>query len=129
VIEFLAQGAIVVAAGWLAWVAIIAFLSPVTARNALAGMGGTLAIHLGEHIPRALVGIALVVRAAGSKAPELFEYGGWFLIATSIALMLAPRKWHHAYAQWWAARIPLWCYRVMALPTLLFAAALAYAAL
>ncbi|MFL0354930.1 hypothetical protein ACI5KX_00505 [Erythrobacter sp. GH1-10] len=128
-IQLLAQGCILIAAGWLAWVSIVCLVAPQVARNALARFGSTAAMQFGEHIPRAVVGIALIVRAAESKAPAVFAVGGWFLLATSIAIMLAPRRWHHAYAEWWAERIPLWFYRIAAPPTVAFAGMLAYATL
>jgi hypothetical protein len=129
VIQLLAQGCILIAAGWLAFVGATCLLSPDKARRGLASMGSTPAIQFGEHIPRAIVGIAFIVRADEAKAPALFLIGGWFLLATSVAIVLAPRAWHHAYALWWADRIPLWSYRMMALPTLSAAAAIAYASL
>lgn len=128
-IQLLAQGCILIAAGWLAWVALISLVTPQVARRGLASMGSTPTIQFAEHIPRAAIGIAIIVRAAESKAPIAFTVGGWFLIATSIAIMLAPREWHHAYAKWWAERIPLWFYRLAALPTIAFAGLLAYACL
>lgn len=118
-----------IAAGWLAFTGAVMAFAPEAARKALAGMGSTPAIQFGEHIPRALVGLALVVRAAHSKAPLLFEVGGWFILASSIAIMLAPRRWHNAYAVWWAQRIPAFAFRLLALPTVLVAAWLAWACL
>lgn len=128
-IHLLAQGCILIAAGWLVCVSLIALAAPETARRGLASMGSTAAIQFGEHIPRAVVGIAFVVRAAESKAPLLFSAGGWFLLVTSIAIMLAPRHWHAQYARWWAERIPRWGFRMAALAALPAAAAIAYAAL
>lgn len=128
-IQLLAQGCILIAAGWLAFVSIVCLLAPERAQAALATMGGSGAIQFGEHIPRAIAGIAFVVRASESKAPDLFWIGGWFIVISSVIIMLAPRDWHHAYARWWAERIPLWFYRIAALPTLSGAAAIAYAAL
>lgn len=128
-IQFLATGCIVLAAGWLAFVGLVCLIAPDAARRGLSRFGSTPAIQFGEHIPRAVVGVAFVLRASEAKTPLLFEWGGWFLLASSIAIMLAPRSWHHRYAQWWAERIPLWFYRIAALPTLFAAAAIAYAAL
>lgn len=128
-IQALATGCILIAAGWLAFAAGVMALAPSLAQRTLASMGSSAAIHFGEHLARAAVGIAMILRAELSKAPLFFEWGGWFVIASSILIMIAPRRWHHNYARWWAERIPPIAYRLFALPTLLFASWLAYAAL
>lgn len=128
-IQALATGCILIAAGWLAFAAGVMAFAPALAQRALAAMASTPTIHFGEHIVRALVGVAMVIRADFSKAPLFFEWGGWFIIASSILIMLAPRRWHHSYAQWWAERIPPIAYRLLALPTLFFAGWFAYASL
>ncbi|QZH75951.1 MAG: hypothetical protein JY451_05075 [Erythrobacter sp.] len=127
-IQPLALGAILIAALWLGLVAVIMALSPQVAVRSLAAMGSTRAIHFGEHVPRALVGAAMILRAVESKAPLLFELGGWFLVASSIVIMVAPRQWHNHYSAWWAERIPPWVFRALALPTLLLGGGLAYLA-
>ena len=116
------------AAVWLVFVAATCALAPERARSALAALGSTRAIQLGEHIPRAIVGIAMVLRAPLSKYPAPFEFAGWFILASSIAILLAPMRWHNAYAVWWAERIPLAVYRYLCLPTLAMAALLTYVA-
>ena len=92
-------------------------------------MGSTWAIQLGEHGLRGLAGAAMIMRADASKAPLAFEAIGWFVLATSLLILLLPRSWHHAYARWWAARIPTWAFRIASLPTLIGAVLLAYAAI
>ena len=128
-IQALATGCIVIAAGWLAFAAGVMAFAPALAQRTLASMASTALVHFGEHAARALVGIALVIRADFSKAPLFFEWGGWFIIASSVLIMIAPKRWHRNYALWWAERIPLIAYRLFALPTMLFASWLAYAAL
>ena len=113
-------------AGWLALVALVCLLRPEQARNSLASMGSNWRWQLGEHVPRAIVGLAMVLRAPLCKAPQVFEIGGWFLIASSILILAAPMRWHNRYAVWWAERIPLAAYRLLALPTLAMAVLLAY---
>lgn len=128
-LQSLALLVLLAAGGWLCFVAALCLARPDAARAGLARMGGTVAIHFGEHALRALAGAAMVVRADASKAPDAFGLVGWFLIATSLLIVLLPRRWHHAYAVWWADRIPAWVFRLSALPTLIGAALLAYAAL
>ena len=113
-------------AAWLALVAVVCLLRPGRARQSLAAMGSNWRWQLGEHIPRAMVGFAMVLRAPLSKAPLPFEIAGWFLIASSILILAVPMRWHNRYAVWWAERIPLAAYRLLALPTLALAVLLAY---
>lgn len=128
ILQSLALFVVLAAAAWLALVALLCLARPDIARAGLASMGSTLAIQFGEHGLRALAGAAMVVRADASKAPLAFEIGGWFLLASSAVILALPRRWHHAYALWWAQRIPGWAFRIAALPTLTGAGLLAYAA-
>ncbi len=52
-----------------------------------------------------VVGAALVVRAPASLFPLAFEVAGWFVVASSIALLVMPLRWHSSYARWWADRL------------------------
>ncbi|WP_435416716.1 hypothetical protein WAB17_07385 [Parerythrobacter aurantius] len=113
-------------AAWLAFVSLVCLFRPERARQALASMGSNWRWQLGEHIPRAIVGLAMILRAPLSKAPAVVEVGGWFLVATSILILLVPMRWHNDYAVWWSERIPLVAYRLLALPTLALAVLLAY---
>jgi hypothetical protein len=111
---------------WLAFVSLVCLARPQLARQGLASMGSNWRWQLGEHVPRAIVGLAMMLRAPQSKAPEVLEIGGWFLVATSILILLAPKRWHNHYAVWWSERIPLLAFRLLALPTLAMAVLLAY---
>lgn len=113
-------------AAWLALVALVCLLRPERAQQSLAAMGSSWRWQLGEHVPRAIVGFAMVLHAPPSKAPQLLEVGGWFLVASSILILAVPMRWHNRYAVWWAERIPLVAYRLLALPTLAMAVLLAY---
>lgn len=113
-------------AGWLAFVSQVCLFRPERAQQSLASMGSNWRWQLGEHVPRAIVGLAMVLRAPLSKAPELLTIGGWFLVATSILILLVPMRWHNHYAVWWSQRIPLVAYRLLSLPTLALAVLLAY---
>ncbi len=121
--------ALLLAAGWLVLVAAVCVLRPDRARAGLAAFGGTWAIQIGEHLLRGLAGIALIVRAPVAKTPDVFTVAGWFVLGSSLLILVLPKRWHNAYSVWWAARIPLWGFRMFALPTLVLASALTYAAL
>ncbi len=68
-------------------------------------MGSTPLIHFGEHILRALVGVAFVGMAEISAYPNGFKWAGWFLILSSLIIMIAPRRWHHSYALYWSKKL------------------------
>lgn len=97
---------------------------PAGCRAILAKMGSTPLIHYGEHAVRALGGLCLIGAASASKAPLILTVAGWFIVVSSIVIALAPRRWHAAYAVWWAERLPLWAYRALAPVSLIGGAAL-----
>ena len=115
-------------AAWLVFVAAVAAIVPERARAALAAMGSTVAINWAEHAPRALVGAARVIRAPEAAWPTAFAIAGWFIVASSAVILSVPLHWHNGYARWWAARIPAGMIRVLAIPALALATALAYGA-
>lgn len=115
----------VIAAGlWLVLVAGWMFFRPAACRAILAKMGSTPLIHYGEHAVRALAGLCLVGAAAASNAPLILTVAGSFIVVSSIVIALAPRRWHAAYAIWWAERLPLWIYPALAPVSLIGGAAL-----
>ena len=128
-IQILALAALFLAAGWLALVASVCAVRPGKAREALAAFGTTWTIQIGEQILRGLAGAALIVRAPLSKAPEVFTVAGWFVLASSVLILVLPRRWHNAYSVWWARHTPLWGFRLLALPSVVLAVTLAWSAL
>lgn len=73
-------------------------LNPQKARETLRKAGSTPLINYGELILRMIPATGLILCASVSKFPQFFALLGWFMIGTSIFLMLLPRKYHHAYA-------------------------------
>lgn len=122
----LALAVCLLTAGWLFLVGLYALLSPEKARAALAAMGSNWRIQLGEHIPRAIVGIAMVLHAPYSKLPGLFGIAGWFIVASSLVILALPMRWHNAYSRWWAERIPTKAFRFLSIAAFLLAGAMAY---
>lgn len=116
-------------AAWLVFVAGIAAFAPERARTALAAMGSTAAINWAEHAPRALVGAAMVIRAPEAAWPTTFAAAGWFIVASSAVILAMPLHWHNGYSRWWATRIPVMVIRILAIPALALAGALAYGAI
>lgn len=72
----------------------------------LGMLGSTWKINIAELGLRALAGAAVVVRSSSAKAPDGFELAGWFILVSSVALLLIKREWHAAYAVWWSKKLP-----------------------
>ncbi len=99
------------------WLIVVAWLMWARPRNCLSWLNlfaSTWRINVTELSLRATVGLALLVRSPSSKAPDLFEIGGWFIFVTSIMLLIVPRPWHSAYAVWWSKKLPTSFVRAMA---------------
>ena len=86
--------------GWM-------MVHPARALEALARMGSTPAIHFGEMSVRALVGVAFIIAASGSRFPDTIIVIGVFLVVTALVLSALPRRWHAAYSTAWARWIPV----------------------
>ncbi|OLF80763.1 hypothetical protein AWH62_14795 [Maricaulis sp. W15] len=99
---------------WLIAVAALCLVRPRLALKGLGAMGSTPLIHFGEHALRALVGLALIGVSDATPWPQYFLWAGVFIVASSALIALAPRRWHHAYAMFWARRLPPWSLQVMA---------------
>lgn len=97
---------IVAAAGlWLVCVALLMIVRPRDFLHFLSLTASTWRINVAEQGLRLLAGVALIVRAESSKLPILFELGGWFIVASSVLLLMVPLRWHAAYAIWWSRRL------------------------
>lgn len=83
---------------FLIGVGFLMLLNPQKAREILKKAGSTPLINYGELLLRMIPAAGLILCAEVSKFPQFFTLLGWFMIGTSIFLMLLPRKYHHAYA-------------------------------
>ena len=54
---------------------------------------------------RLAAGVALLLRSPELKLPQAFELTGWFIILSSLVLLILPLQLHSAYAIWWAKRL------------------------
>src|SRR5690606_2842495 len=86
-------------------------------------------LNIVEQGLRMLAGAALVVRAPDSKVPLVFEVAGWFLVASSVLILVAPIRWHGAYGRWWVGRIKPALVRLLSPLPVLAGGGLIYAAL
>ena len=108
------QGVTVAVGVWLIGIGVFMLIQPLRALSALARMGGSATIHIGEMGLRILAGAAIVLAAAGSRFPLPMMLVGGFLIASAIVLLILPRRWHAAYSTWWSGRIPVPLVRLIA---------------
>ncbi len=88
----LAFGLFIIGVGFLM------LFDPIRAREILRKAGSTPLINYGELLLRMIPAAGLILSAPVSKYPPFFELLGWFMIGTSVFLILLPRKYHHAYA-------------------------------
>ncbi len=102
-----AQGLVLLAGVWLIGLGGWMLIRPRDALAALARMGGSPAIHIGEMAIRILAGLALLLAASASRSPSAMTVIGGFLIASALILLILPRRWHAAYSTFWAGRIPV----------------------
>lgn len=114
---------------WLVGVGMLMAIRPRRFLHFLGMTAATRRINNTEQGLRLLVGVALVVQAGSSKLPMLFAIGGWFIIVSSVILLVIPLRWHAGYAIWWAARMRLWMVRAIAPASAAFGAGLLYLAL
>jgi len=93
---------------WMMGVSVLILLRPIMMLGALSKMASTYLINYTELSLRLLVGIGVVGLAPFTTYTKLLHICGGFLIFTAIILMLIPRRWHHAYAVWWAGKLKPW---------------------
>lgn len=120
---------VVVAGVGLICVAAFMGLSPDRALRVLRLTASTRTVNNSEQGLRLLVGLALVLRSPASKLPELFQIAGWFIILSSLVLLVLPLRWHSAYAIWWADRFKPVTVRLIAPMSALAGIGLIYAAM
>jgi len=97
-IDVLAKYVVICFGLFLIGVGFLMLLAPSRAREIIKKAGSTPLINYGELILRMIPAAGLILSAADSKYPQFFSLLGWFMIGTSVLLMLLPRKYHHAYA-------------------------------
>jgi len=114
-------------AAWMALVGGIMLLAPDSALSILRMAGSTAVINIAEQSLRFIFGLALMGAAHLSRFPEAFTWIGGFIAVTSVLILLVPRRWHHAYALWWADRLHPTIVRILAPVSFALALVLVYA--
>ena len=112
---------------WLIVAAVVMAVRPAYALSVVAKAGSTVGAQWLEHTLRFLAGVVLVLVAPESRAPQSLLIIGGFVAATSILILILPRRWHHAYAVWCARTLPPWLIRALSPVSLLAAGALLWA--
>ena len=90
---------------WLIFAAALMALRPKSALRLLSLTASTRTINNVEQGLRLLAGMALLLRSPASKLPEAFHVVGWFIILSSLVLLVLPLRLHSDYAVWWANRM------------------------
>ncbi len=125
---------VVIATGlWLVAVAFLMALRPRYSLRLLERMSVNLSasnwrLNLTEQGLRLLAGAALIVHAAASKLPQVFAIAGWFVVLSSILILLMPIRWHGAYGMWWRQRLTPLCVRALSAIPVIAGTGLIYAA-
>ncbi len=127
--QFVALLGVLLASGWLALVGWLMWNRPNDCLHWLGLMASTWRINVTELGLRGLAGAALVVRSPSSKLPEQFEIVGWFVLVSSVVLILIPRRWHAAYAVYWSRKLSAKFVRLAAPLTAAFGISLGYLAI
>lgn len=84
-------------------VGFIMFLKPETVRNTIRKAGSTRFINFAELLTRMIPGAAFVFYADYSPYRLIFKMIGFFIILSSVVILLVPRKIHHAFSNQCAA--------------------------
>lgn len=99
-LDVLALAVVLLTGAYLLALAIVAFAAPQRAKSFLASFASSPTAHYVELVVRLLVGAAFVVGASRMQFSHAFSIFGWVVIATTIALLVMPWRWHHRFAAW-----------------------------
>lgn len=77
---------------------LLMLLKPRKARSLLRKAGSTIFINYAELSIRMIPGLAFVFYAESSNYSIAFKLIGWFILISSLILMIIPRKLHHQFS-------------------------------
>ena len=95
IIETIAKFTLLIFGSFFIVAGFIMLLKPSVARSTLRKAGSTALINYTELSVRMIPAIAFVIYADFSSYPTSFKFIGWYILFTSIILMIIPRKLHH----------------------------------
>ena len=119
----------IAAGSWMICVGAFMVLRPQSALNVLRFTASTRRVNNVEQGLRLLVGLALLFHSPASKLPQTFAMAAWFVILSSLVILVLPLRWHSAYAIWWANHLTTSTVRFIAPVSVLAGIGLIYAAL
>jgi len=93
--EIIAQFTLIIFGIFFIGTGFIMLLKPTKARETLRKAGSTALINYTELSVRMIPAIAFILYADTSYYPTPFKIIGWYILITSIILMIVPRKLHH----------------------------------
>lgn len=93
--EIIAQFTLIIFGIFFIATGLIMLLRPTKARETLRKAGSTAFINYAELSVRMIPAIAFIIYADTSNYPTPFKIIGWYILITSIILMIIPRKLHH----------------------------------
>lgn len=97
-IESLANAVVMTCAMFLILLGVTGLFKPEAAKRFLSALATSSKKHYLEIVIRIFVGVALLIYADSSPAPQVISIIGWVLIITSIILAFIPWRWHHQFA-------------------------------
>jgi hypothetical protein len=91
---------VVVAFGlFLLGLTVVTFARPAITERFFEPFARSARAHYTEQAIRLLVGAALVVASPAMWQATLFWFIGWAIVISSVALILAPWRWHHRFGE------------------------------
>ena len=95
------SGMLVVAMGvFLIGLAVLIVVKQPLAERFLRSFASSARAHYAEQVCRLIAGGAIVVFAPSMRYSNLFRLFGWLIVATAVALLLLPWRWHYEFGKW-----------------------------
>jgi hypothetical protein len=98
-VNVLAEIVVVAFALFLLGLTAVTFARPAITERFFRAFASSARTHYTEQAVRLLVGAALIVASPAMWPATLFWVIGWAVVVSSVALMLAPWRWHHRFGE------------------------------
>jgi hypothetical protein len=100
IVRWLAGLVVVGFAAFLIGLAALIIVRPAVAERFIRRFASSAVTHYAEQALRLLVGAALVAFADSMRATPVFKLFGWAMVASTLALLVLPWRWHQQYGTW-----------------------------
>jgi hypothetical protein len=97
--SFVAEIVVVAFALFLLGLTAVTFSRPAITQRFFNAFATSPRTHYTEQAVRLLVGASLVVASPAMWQTKLFWLIGWAIVISSVALILAPWRWHHRFGE------------------------------